>query len=356
MAAPEKVDFRHLPILTTTELWTDNKEELQLALRDDLVIVSLSGHNPKSVVHGLIEMAGEKQWRQRRAKVVLRTQDSHHQLRDELAVVDLIDVLAIAHGNYLKYFPAHKVLHVPCSLYYSRSMATQWIGSVGTTKDTDVVFPFQIYRGEARNSLAYEVLARLRNQGISARFGFFRYFRNQEAPPILWEELARARIILNLPLRDDFNIRNLEASLFPAYHLTPKLPDHDMIGMDWSNTRFVEPNSALITSKIQELLQLGQDTIASLTPREVVLQKHTASDRIYQIVDSVLGTNLQEQPKVFDAISAPNKKPAIATIYVESQLLANGPTLFSGLPSNSLFRPSFGRRLESTIVRIRNVF
>ena len=350
ITANENINIQHLPVLTSTELWRDNSETLKSALRDNLIILSLSGHNPRVTVQGLIDMAGERQWRQRKAKVVVRTQDSHHQLRDEIAIIDEIDVMAIAHSNYLKYFPPQKALHVPCSLYYSRSMAKEWLRQTPTGKDIDVVFPFQLYRGEPRNALAYEVLRNLNKRGISARFGFFRYFRNQEAPPLLWEEFARARVILNLPLRDDFNIRNFEASLFPAWHITPKLPDHDLVTMDWSHTRFVESNASNITSAIEEILRSDQKKEFSLAPRESVLHQHTASDRDYQIIDAVLGTTLQKQPKVFDALSEMNKKPPIVTVYEPRQLLANGPTLFSRVPSNAQYKPSLWRRLGSTVL------
>ena len=296
-------------------------------------------------------MAGARQWRQRKARIVLRTQDSHHQLRDELATIDDIDLIAIAHSNYLKFFPAGKALHVPCSIYSSRSTATEWLTQTSTAKDVDVVFPFQLYRGEPRNALAYEVLRNLKKEGISARFGFFRYFRNQESPPLLWEELARARVILNLPLRDDFNIRNLEASLFPSWHVTPKLPDHDVITMDWSNTRFVHADASTILSVIKDILDSGAHTTLSPAPRDVVLSNHTASDRVYYIIDTVLGTTLQKQPKVFDALSTPNKKPPIVTLYNETELLYGSPTLLTPAATNSLYRPSMGIRLKATALQ-----
>ena len=343
---------KRLSVLSSTGLHVEEGTVLRAALRDDLIILSLSGHNPLRTVRGLVQMAGERQWRQRKAKIVLRTQDSHHQLRDELAIIDDIDLIAIAHSNYLEFFPAGKALHVPCSIYSSRSTATEWLTQTSTAKDVDVVFPFQLYRGEPRNALAYEVLRKLKKEGISARFGFFRYFRNQESPPLLWEELARARVILNLPLRDDFNIRNLEASLFPGWHVTPKLPDHDAINMDWSNTRFVSAESSAIVSVIKDILNSGEVTTLSPTPRDVVLSKHTASDRIYYIIDTVLGTTLQEQPKVFDAVSTPNKKQPIVTLFDEMDLLYSSPTLLTPVATNSLYRPSMGVRLKATFIKL----
>ena len=339
-------------MLTSTGLRFDGKDSLRNALRDDLIIVSLSGHNPLDTVRGLIEMVGDQEWRQRKAKVVLRTQDSHHQLDDELAIIDDVDWIAIAHSSYLKFFPADKVMHVPCSLYYSRSMAREWLRQTSATKDVDVVFPFQLYRGEPRNALAYEVFRNLNRRGITTKFGFFRYFRNSEAPPLLWEELGRARVILNLPLRNDFNIRNFEASLFTSWHVTPKLSDHDLVRMNWSNTRFVGSDALHITSTIEDILLSGQESELISSPRELVLHDHTVNDRIYQIIDFVLGTTLQAQPKVFDAVTSPNKKPPIVALYDETQLLLNSPNLVGQVASNSLYQPSFGMRLKATVLQI----
>ena len=352
MSEPGEVIFRELPVLSSQALNYGNEEMLREALRGDLIIFSSSGHHPRNTIHGLMDMLGEREWRQRRAKIVLRTQDSHHQLQDELAILDEIDVLAVAHSNYLKYFPPHKVLYVPCSLHQTRSVAAKWLEETPMEKDIDVVFPFQLYRGETRNALAYEVWKTLNKKGFSTRFGFFRYYRNEQAPPVLWEELGRARVILNLPLRDDFNIRNFEASLFPAWHITPKLPDHDLVSIDWSNTRFVEPNASKIVSVIEESLETTQSEEPSPTPRETVLQHHTSNDRIYHIIDAILETNLHQQPKDFKEAREPNKKPPITILYGGRELLGNSPGAWSKTPSNSLFTPSGLLKLKATLVQL----
>ena len=355
VSSGQGVSFRKLPVLTSTRLNFSNPESLREALRDDLVIISLSGHDPIVTIRGLIEMAGEKQWRQRKAKLVLRTQDSHHQLDREMAIIDEIDTLAIAHSNYLHYFPTGKALYVPCSLHQTRSLATEWLKLTSPSKNLDVIFPFQLYRGEPRNALAYLVHKKLKEMGISAQFGFFRYYRNRESPPALWEELARARIILNLPLRNDFNIRNFEASLFPAWHVTTRLPDHDLVRMDWSNSHFVEANAMHITSTIERLLRSREDNTPREWPSETVLEHHTASDRIYQITDTLLGTNLQDQPKFFGGTTAINKKTAVIVVYDTRLLLENSPTLISKVPRNSLFRPRFALRLSASLAMLRSL-
>lgn len=352
LSTSEDVHINPLPVLTAKRLRFGNEEILREALRDDLIIISASGHNPSTTVRGLIEMVGENEWRQRNAKVVFRTQDSHHQLHDELEILDEVDLLAVAHSNYLRYFPAHKVLHVPCSLHQNRSAAAQWLKEIPISNDVDVVFPFQLYRGESRNALSYEVWKKLTKQGFSVRFGFFRYFQSEDRPPVLWEELARARVILNLPLRNDFNIRNLEASLFPSWHVTPQLPDHDLVTMDWSNTRFVEPNASEIVSAVEEIFHLGEYQEPSLAPQEMVLQHHTASDRIYQIIDATLGTRLDQQPKYFGGDTEQEKKPAIVTIYSGSQLLDYSPNIWSKAPSNALYTPSALLRLKATMMQL----
>lgn len=345
------VQLRPLPILGSY-LYADSKDTLNEALRDDLVILSLSGHDPRQIVSGLIDMVGQTRWRQRKAQVVIRTQDSHHQVARELQIVQDVDFVAIAHSNYLSRFPSGQVLHVPCSLHQSRSLASQWIDKISVKEPVDVVFPFQLYRGETRNALAYEVLKKLQKEGISTNFGFYRYYDAPGHPPRLWEELSRARIILNLPLRDDFNIRNFEASLFPAWHVTPKLPDHDLVSMDWSNTVFSNAEPESLVRTILELLDDDVPLIPSCRPREKVLSDHVSNDRVYQIVDHVFGTSLQSQPKPPSGQTIINQKPAIVEHYSRVRLLEMSPTVFTRLPANTLYRPPFFLRLRASARRL----
>lgn len=350
------VTFHPLPIVGIG-LNEGFESDLQEALRADLVVIILSGQNPIDIVRGLIEMVGESQWRSRRAKVVLRTQDSHHQLDSELAIVDDVDVLAIAHANYLSRFPPGKAIHIPCSLQLDRNTVAHWIEHTPVAHDVDVVFPFQLYRGEPRNALAFEIQRELSRRGLTSRFGFFRYYNTPESPPRLWEELGRARVILNLPLRDDLNIRNFEASLFPSWHVTIRLPDHDMISMDWSNTVFVPPDPLAIVSRIAELLGEGTPSVKpvpvpSLTPREVVLRSHVLNDRVYQIVDELFGTDLQHGPKLFEKPARFNQKPAIVDLYTPRRLLEKSPTILHPLPTNILYRPPLSLRIRSTLVNV----
>ena len=327
--------------------------DLGEALRSDLVILDMSGINPRQGLADIIDNVGQRQWEQRRARVVFRSQDSHHQLADELSVLDQIDYFAIAHGPYLEHFPQGRAFHVPCSLHQSRTIASGWVGKTPTEKEVDVVFPFQLYRGEVRNALAYEIHRELVKRGHSARFGFFRYNRSADSPPRLWEEMGRAKVILNLPLRDDLNIRNFEASLFPSWHVTLKVSDHDRLDMDWSNTVFVPPHPRAIADTISELLDSDSHAAEpSMGPSQTVLHHHTSNDRLYQIIDHVYGTSLQTQPKSTDREGTVKVKPVIDEVYSSWTMLEKSPTLFTRLPSTGGYRPSLWLRAKSTITRL----
>lgn len=326
---------------------------LDEALRSDLVIIDLSGINPRTALAEMIDNVGDRQWKQKKAHVVLRSQDSHHQVKDELAVLDEIDTFAIAHGEYLNQFPAGRAIHIPCSLHQSRTIASNFVSLTPTRHEVDVVFPFQLYRGELRNALAYEIHRELRRRGYSTRFGMFRYYRTQDSPPQLWEEIARARVVLNLPLRNDLNIRNFEASLFPSWHVTVEVPDHQRVDMDWANTVFCPPDSKVICDQISDLL--SDEAVASKVstgPAEAVLAQHTANDRLYSIIDAVIGSSLSSQPRKFDGVGTLKKKPAIEQIYSTRMLLEFSPALLTPIPDNSLYRPSLTLRFASTLVTL----
>jgi len=327
--------------------------DLGEALRSDLIILEMSGINPRQGVADIIDNVGERQWKQRRARIVFRSQDSHHQLSDELSVLDQIDYFAIAHGPYLENFPDGRAFHVPCSLHQNRTIASGWARKTPTEKEVDVVFPFQLYRGEVRNALAYEISRELQKRGHSARFGFFRYNRFADSPPKLWEEMGRARVILNLPLRDDLNIRNFEASLFPSWHVTVKVSDHERVDMDWSNTVFVHPQPRAIADTISDLLDRDSHLPEpSMSPSQEVLHHHTSNDRVYQIIDHVFGTALTSRPTSTNREGLIKVKPVIEEIYSSSKMLEKSPTLFTRLPETGGYRPSLWLRVKSTIIRV----
>lgn len=333
------------------------KEELLRALQADLVVFPSNGDDPRILVSQLMTIAGPKHWVQRKAKIALKTQDSHHQFKSEQKVIEDIDCLAIAHGPYLPLFPSGKVFHVPCAVEARRSTAKNWLEKISYEKDIDVAFPFAIYQGEQRNVVAYETLKELKRRGHRVRFGQFRYSRGPGLPARIWEEMARARVVLNLPLRNDLNIRTFEASLFPAWQVTLEVPDMLDIDFDKSNIVFASANSKSIVETIEEILCADGESIKpSLTPQSSILNRHMVNDRMMSIIDHVLETNLSGGPRKYEGPVLSYSKPVIEDLYTPLRLLRCGPTVFDATPKNTLYRVSAWRRIQSTIFRLVFVF
>ena len=328
-------------------------EDLRTALQGDLVVLHLSGEGPRETVSQLMDVAGHKHWTQRKARVVLKTQDSHHQYKSEQRAIEDIDFLAIAHGPYLPLFPADKVIHVPCAIETTRSTAREWLGRISSDHDFDVAFPFFLYRGEPRNAIAFEVMRHLDRLGYRVRFGRYRYAAGPARPSRLWEEMARAKVILNLPLRNDLNIRTFEAGLFPSWQVTVKVPDMEKVDFDKSNIHFAEPDARSITETIHSLLSdpsIGTPDINA--SRVNLLEHHMFNDRMMSIIDHVLGTNLGQAPRHYEGPAFFYSKPLIEEIYAPRDLVHKSPTLLDSAPANSLYKVSLWRRLHSTIANM----
>jgi len=328
-------------------------EQLRRALQGDLVVLHLSGEDPRKTVSQLMDVAGRNHWAQRKANVVLKTQDSHHQYKSELQALDDIDFLAIAHGPYLPFFPKDKVIHVPCAIETTRSTARSWLQNIPDAHDVDVAFPFVLYRGEPRNAVAFEVLRNLHRLGHRVRFGRYRYATGPGRPSRLWEEMARARIILNLPLRNDLNIRTFEAGLFPSWQVTIRVPDSERVDFDSSAIRFAKPDSRSLTETILGLLtdSVGASPAVSQS-RRALLNNHMFNDRMIAIVDHVLGTNLGQSPRYYDGPVFHYTKPLVEEIYTPQDLIQKSLTLLDRRPSNSPYKVSFGRRAHSTVANL----
>ena len=326
------------------------RAELLEALQSDLIVLQAAGKDPHWLATQLEQVAGSNHWRQRKAQVVIKTQDSHHQADSELASLDFVDYVAIAHGPYLTHFPEGRAIHSPCAVELPRRLVKQWVDNITSDKSIDVVFPFYLYRGEARNAIAYQVAKELKRRGHSFFFGRYRYYQSATSPLKLWEEMARAKVVLNLPLRDDLNIRSFEASLFPTWQVTVRVPDHDVVRLNEENMSFVSPNPLSIADAISDLLEHSPSSPSpTLGPREDILSGHLISDRIMGIIDQVLGTSLLSEPKKLDGDFPVKRKPLYIEQYSSFDMLEKSPLITDPAPPNSLYSVPWPIRLLASL-------
>lgn len=312
----KKIDFAALS-------QTERSEAVLEALRSDLWIISLRGTNPEKFTRELMQLVGNRAWSRRRARIVLRTQNSHHQFQSELNSLEMVDQLAIAHGNYAPRFPTGKVTVEPCAVErIPKKWAESAVYSLKEEKSVDVVFPFSLYPGAARNRLAAEVIRRFDSRGISYRFGLFTGWQESPASPRLWLEMARARVILNLPTADDFNIRNYESALtcVPQVGISTWKPNSGLVGH--TGALVAEANPDAICQAVAQIVK-GEIQFSSeemhLLQRDVI-DNHFEIDRVTSIIQNQLSISISG-PKQATALEwAPPAEPENAIIYSKNML------------------------------------
>jgi hypothetical protein len=100
--------------------------------------------------------------------------------------------------------------------------------------------------------------------------------------------ILKSRIVLNISLLDDLNIRNFEAWGLNRPMLTNKVPDHDYIkDVDYSSTYFFQRNLSDFGKVLQNALSADKTPDTSIS----VLNGHMLIHRYIEMINKVLGTN-----------------------------------------------------------------
>lgn len=285
-----------LATFSMSHLCLMNRKELRIAMESfsqfDHVVFRLSGENPMDFLetlwlHGLFSYFVGREY-----SVSFWTMDSHHLGKHEARAARYFDHVFVAHKNYLGLFPKESSSYLPCSF----SLAPEGVVAEYLKSDTrglnssdpgGVCAPFAVYPWQKRN-LGY--LEGLWAANDSEKKSFFGTVHGGSLPNEgLITTILSHRVVLNISLKDDLNMRNFEALVLNKILLTNRVSDHSLLQEFTSNIVFLEPDLSDLMEKLDLAISLEPSAISSL-----VLAKHSIRVRVEEMVELLLSKSTNE--------------------------------------------------------------
>jgi len=298
-------------IPSVSELLLQSKNEIAESLNElnsfDHVVFRLSGENPNELVQLLRIYGLMDTFLDRSFSVSFWTMDSHHLGAQEARASRFFDHVFVAHKQYLQLFPLAKAFYLPCSFSLSSS-ADAAIYRVenaqqSSNKADGVCAPFAAYPWQKRNRHYADCLGEIKELGIEKVF--FGVVRGGAQPnEAVIRKILEHKVVLNLSLSDDLNMRNFEALALNRILLTNRVKDHEILH-EWGEN---------IVYLNEDWQNLGQAIRKSLnrTPKDIskeFLVEHGIEARVMSIVE-ILSGHLREQKDVGFA----GRRPSITLV------------------------------------------
>lgn len=268
----EIVPFPKLDFITDQEI----EQLIQESNKADLLIVALFGTNSDKLARLNLERihTNKAMW----------TFDSHHGYEKERRFQQYFNTYFIAHSPYMNKFDGVRTEWVPdCFLRFDIDTLREFrLRSLFENNiKYDIVFPFKPYNIGDRVALAKKLEEYFKKIGI-------RYFLGPVDSGLPYMNLIlNSRVVLNISLLDDLNIRNFEAWGLNRSMLTNKVTDHDrLIGADFSTTCFFQRNLSDFDKMVHKALSSHQVIDTSV----YVLNNHTLIHRYIEMINKSLGT------------------------------------------------------------------
>jgi hypothetical protein len=149
-----------------------------------------------------------------------------------------------------------------------------------------------MYAGAERNPLTLRVAQRLEKRNVQALFG--KLYGPELGMPYgnLLYGLLTSRIVLNISLTNDLNIRNFEAVALNRVLLTNELPDHRLQTLDYRKTHFFKRDLSDFDQALDAALADHGDAQVwrSIPGRNMLI------DRYLEIINLELDTDFRVVP------------------------------------------------------------
>ncbi|MBN2590859.1 MAG: hypothetical protein JXA96_13425 [Sedimentisphaerales bacterium] len=269
----EIVPFPKLEFITDEEI----ESLIKAANTADMLIVALFGTNADKLERLCLERIHTHK--------ALWTFDSHHCYEKERRFQKYFDTFFIAHSPYLGKFNDVRTEWVPdCFLGFDIDHLKELRLRSLFEKNVkyDVVFPFDLNNNVNFLNLAQKLKEYFQKIGIRYHLG------PAQSGMANMDLILKSRIVLNISLFDDFNIRNFEVWGLNRSLLTNKVPDHDNIkDVDYSSTYFFQRNFSDFGQVLQNALSADNTPDTSIS----VLNSHMLIHRYIEMINKVLGTN-----------------------------------------------------------------
>jgi hypothetical protein len=248
----------------------------------DAVVWRLSGEDPNLFIWRLKLLGLFGKFRNRNFKAAFWTMDTHHMLSREVRAAKYFDHVFIAHSPYVHNFPNEKSSFLPCSVSIeSKSNIQSAIHSFKSQAvQNSCVALFANYPGQKRNSEYSKILEILGDLSVGHFFGQARGGNTPNSELI--SKTLEHKIVINLSLADDLNMRNFEALALNRVLLTNSVPDFHIL-RDWEQNIVVFKRDLTdFKDKLEIALAKTPDNVSSS-----FLEKHHITSRLIQIASTL---------------------------------------------------------------------
>jgi hypothetical protein len=276
---------------SVSNLLSQSKADLSKSLKSfqslDHVVFRLSGENPNELVQILRIHGLSKEFSRRTFSVSFWTMDSHHMGKHEARASKFFDYVFVAHKPYLGLFDSAKAFYLPCSFSISSSAdAKRYLLEAPARKPgkaEGVCAPFAAYPWQERNRGYSNLLGQIKTMDVEN--SFFGVVRGGKKPnEALIRKILEHKVVLNLSLSDDLNMRNFEALALNRILLTNKVQDHELFTKWEENIVFLD----------RYFDNPGQAILESLnrSPKDIskqFLSEHGIEARVFRILEIISG-------------------------------------------------------------------
>ena len=325
-----KIQLSRIP--SVSELLLQSKKEIAESLNDfnslDHVVFRLSGENPNELVHVLRIYGLLGKFLNRSFSVSFWTMDSHHLGAQEAKASKYFDNVFVAHGQYLHLFDEAKSYYLPCSFSLASSADIEHYLADRSQASSDmskgVCAPLAAYPWQSRNGVYADFMGEINSLGIEK--SFFGVIRGGALPnEALIQKILEHKVVLNLSLSDDLNMRNFEALALNRILVTNKVIDHDIFSEWEDNIVYLDADSKTITASLVESMELIPKDIS-----QKFLVQHGIEARVIKIVESLSGyrsdgteSGFAGRSNLLSSGQTPNKsQPRVEVPHTEVELLA----------------------------------
>lgn len=218
--------------------------------------------------------------------------DSHNQWPLEIQCQQFFDTYYTAHSPYMEKFEPGKAKWLPCALQFdgSRRDILEILAS-RPPKSVDVVSMYRDYVSDGdRTGAVWPCWQVMQQMGLKVLLGQ----TDQTRPDGIrryYEALLAGRVILNLSIKDDLNMRTLEALALNQVMVANRVPDHAKLDLDYRNVVFFDKGDmAGFSRALQEALAKAKQPVKSTVAS--VLNAHTLIHRFVTMINQELGMKL----------------------------------------------------------------
>jgi hypothetical protein len=257
--------YKFTKILSVSELIGMTGKHVRKTIEDledlDVVFWKLGGADPNAFIWKLRISGCLNAFVNRSYFCAIWSMDSHHMHRAESKSQQFFDHVFVAHSPYLEYFDSTTSSHLPCSFPAELPAGLAFEGyAVQSASAGSVTSVFALYPGQIRNHKFFQIAQILDRNNVDYFFGSVRGGGTLHGGML--NHLAQHKIIVNLSLQDDLNIRNFEGLALNKILLTNQVHDHSILQDYSSNIVFFKRDLSDFEQKLQEALSLAPQDIS----------------------------------------------------------------------------------------------